>query len=136
MGCSIMWEGLAAFHSETTEKIGHSAKWCICFIYHLQSGVYAIYTTCSSIGKMAPLVYIYIYTSLLVTITINNCYVFTSKNIYVYREQYTILHDHANSSKTTNSEHTYPLINLLSRTWLLAFLRMNTYKSVSNSYRP
>ena len=61
MGCSIIREGLAAFHSETTEKIGRFAKWCICFIYHLQSGVYAIYTTCASIGKMAPLVYIYIY---------------------------------------------------------------------------
>ena len=61
MGCSIIREGLAAFHSETTEKIGRFAKWCIYFIYHLQSGVYAIYTTCASIGKMAPLVYIYIY---------------------------------------------------------------------------
>ena len=61
MGCSIIREGLAAFHSETTEKIDHFAKWCIYFIYHLQSGVYAIYTTCASIGKMAPLVYIYIY---------------------------------------------------------------------------
>ena len=29
----------------------------ICFIYHLQSGVYAIYTTCASTGKMAPLVW-------------------------------------------------------------------------------
>ena len=61
MGCSIIRECLAAFHSETTEKIDHFAKWCIYFIYHLQSGVYAIYTTCASIGKMAPLVYIYIY---------------------------------------------------------------------------
>ena len=33
----------------------------IYFIYHLQSGVYAIYTTFASIGKMAPLVYVYIY---------------------------------------------------------------------------
>ena len=57
MGCSIIREGLAAFHSETTEKIDHFAKRCIYFIYHLQSGVYAIYTTCASIGKMAPLVY-------------------------------------------------------------------------------
>ena len=50
-----------AFHSEMTEKIDHFAKWCIYFIYHLQSGVYAIYTTCASIGKMAPLVYISVY---------------------------------------------------------------------------
>ena len=58
MGCSIIREDLAAFHSEMTEKIGRFTNWCICFIYHLQSGVYAIYITCTSIGKMAPLVYI------------------------------------------------------------------------------
>ena len=33
MGCSIIREGLAAFHSETTEKIDHFAKWCI-YIFH------------------------------------------------------------------------------------------------------
>ena len=40
MGCSIIREGLAAFHSETTEKS-----------VVLQSGVYAIYTAYASIGK-------------------------------------------------------------------------------------
>ena len=36
MECSITREGLAAFHSETTEKIGRFAKWCRCDIYHLR----------------------------------------------------------------------------------------------------
>ena len=50
------------------------AKWCICDIYHLQSGVYAIYTTCASIGKMAPLVYIYIF---IILHNINNYIIYT-----------------------------------------------------------
>ena len=36
MGCSIIREGLAAFHSETKEKIGRFAEWCICDIYYLR----------------------------------------------------------------------------------------------------
>ena len=52
-----------AFHPETMEKIGRFSKWCIFFIYCLQSGVYAIYTTCASIGKLLSLVYICIYSA-------------------------------------------------------------------------